>query len=180
MSGWFSWVESERIHAPEPILPHLGNRCAKARSKVCKISAKRAGDMVIHLVIHSEWQASRRESGRLLRATLTAGQVSIAPELIRGLRHCRIVADKGCDSGLMRETACKSRSRSCIPKRDDGKRKGSFHRGYYRKRHQVENFLQRIKRQRRVAARYDKLAEVFFNFILLASILEVRSELQTL
>jgi transposase len=113
--------------------------------------------------------------GRLLRATLTAGQVSdmkIGPELIRGLRHCRIVADKGYDSGLMRETARKSRSRSCIPQRDGGKRKVSFHRGYYRKRHHVENFFQRIKRQRRVATRYDKLAEVFFNFILLASTLD--------
>jgi transposase len=113
--------------------------------------------------------------GRLLRATLTAGQVSdmkIGPELIRGLRHCRIVADKGYDSGLMRETARKSRSRSCIPQREGGKRKVSFHRGYYRKRHHVENFFQRIKRQRRVATRYDKLAEVFFNFILLASTLD--------
>lgn len=110
--------------------------------------------------------------GRLLRATLTAGQVCdamIGPELILGLRHCRIVADKGYDSALMRETACKSRSRSCIPRREGGKQKVSFHRGYYRKRHHVENFFQRIKRQRRVATRYDKLAGVFFNFILLAA-----------
>ena len=122
--------------------------------------------------------------GKLLRATLTAGQVSdmkIGPELIWGLSHCRIVVDKGYNSGLMRETARKSRSRSCIPQREGRKRKIPFHRGYYRKRHHVENFFQRIKRQRRVATRYDKLAEVFSNLILLASILEWlrSSEVQT-
>ena len=41
----------------------------------------------------------------------------------------------------------------------------------YRKRHLVENFLERIKNFRRVATRYDKLAETFFGFACLASTL---------
>jgi hypothetical protein len=41
-----------------------------------------------------------------------------------------------------------------------------------RHRHHVGNFFQRIKRLRRVATRYDKLAGVFMNFILLAASLD--------
>ncbi len=36
----------------------------------------------------------------------------------------------------------------------------------------MENFFQRIERHRRVATRHDKLAKIFFNFILLASTLD--------
>jgi len=36
----------------------------------------------------------------------------------------------------------------------------------------VENFFQRIKRLRRIATRYDKLAEVFLDFIPLAASLD--------
>ena len=41
----------------------------------------------------------------------------------------------------------------------------------YRRRHGVENFFQRIKRYRRVATRYDKLAETFLGFVCLAILL---------
>ncbi|MBN8710458.1 MAG: transposase [Verrucomicrobia bacterium] len=44
--------------------------------------------------------------------------------------------------------------------------------GYYRKRHRVENFFQRIKALRRLATRYDKTASCFFAFAFLASILD--------
>ena len=46
------------------------------------------------------------------------------------------------------------------------------HRGYYRLRHRVENFFQRIKRFRRVGTRYEKLALRFPGFVQLAAILD--------
>lgn len=113
--------------------------------------------------------------GRLVKAMLTAGQVSdakIGPELVAGLRGVRIVGDKGYDSQAIRQAACRSGSHSCIPRRSGSKEPAPFHKGYYRKRHHVENFFQRIKRCRRVSTRYDKLADVFFNFILLAASLD--------
>lgn len=113
--------------------------------------------------------------GRLVKAMLTAGQVSdakIGPELVAGLRGVRIVGDKGYDSLVIRQAACRSGSHSCIPRRAGSKEPAPFHKGYYRKRHHVENFFQRIKRCRRVSTRYDKLADVFFNFILLAASLD--------
>jgi transposase len=44
----------------------------------------------------------------------------------------------------------------------------------YRRRHRVENFFQRIKRYRRVATRYDKLAETFLGFVCLAILFTLR------
>jgi transposase len=113
--------------------------------------------------------------GRLVKAMLTAGQVSdakIVPELVAGLRGVRIVGDKGYDSQAIRQAACQSGSHSCIPRRSGSKEPAPFRKGYYRKRHHVENFFQRIKRCRRISTRYDKLADVFFNSILLAASLD--------
>ena len=113
--------------------------------------------------------------GRLVRAALTAGQVSdakIGPGSVNGLEGCRVVADKGYDSHAMREAVERSGSHSCIPTRKGARKKNSFHKGWYRRRHEVENFFQRIKRPRRIATRYDKLAMVFMNFVLLAATLD--------
>ena len=113
--------------------------------------------------------------GRLVKAILTAGQVNdarIGPDLVGGVRGVRIVCDKGYDSKAIRQAASRSGSFSCIPRRSGCLEPAPFHKGYYRKRHHVENFFQRIKRLRRIATRYDKLATVYFNFILLAAALD--------
>ncbi len=47
-----------------------------------------------------------------------------------------------------------------------------FHSGYYRRRHRVENFFARLKRFRRVATRYDKLAVTFLGFVQFAAIFD--------
>ena len=70
------------------------------------------------------------------------------------------------DIKAIRQAVGRSGSFSCIPQRAGGVEPAPFHKGYYRYRHHVENFFQRIKRPRRIATRYDKLAEVFLNFIL--------------
>jgi transposase len=61
---------------------------------------------------------------------------------------------------------------SCIPQREGGVEPVPFNKGYFRHRYHVENFFQRIKRLRRIATRYDKLADVFLNFILLGAALD--------
>ena len=106
---------------------------------------------------------------------LTAGQVSdmkIRPELVKSLGGVRIVCDEGYDSKAIRQAAYRSGGFSCISQRAGGVGPDPFHKGYDRHRHHVENLFQRIKRLRRIATRYDKLAEVFLNFILLAASLD--------
>ena len=55
----------------------------------------------------------------------------------------------------------------------------TFHQAYYRHRRHVENFFQRIKRDRRIATRYAKLADTHFNFILLAGVPRLAGNLMT-
>jgi transposase len=48
----------------------------------------------------------------------------------------------------------------------------AFHRGYYRRRHVVEKFFCRIKRNRRLSTRYEKLAITFLAFVQLAAVVD--------
>jgi transposase len=125
--------------------------------------------------LNSKLHAVVDGKGRLVRASLTPGNVhdaKAAPDLLAGLRGVRIVGDKAYDSGPLRDTIRRSRSRHCIPSTARRKIPAPFHQGYYRHRRHVENFFQRIKRNRRIATRYDKLADTYFNFILLAACLD--------
>ena len=84
----------------------------------------------------------------------------------------RLVADKGYDSRKFRERIWDEGSCPCIPPLKNRKAPVRWHRGYYRLRHRVENFFQRIKRFRRVGSRYEKLALHFLGFVQLAAILD--------
>lgn len=104
---------------------------------------------------------------------LTGGNVSdvgIAPGIIEELEGVVIVADKAYDSDPLREQILSRGNRTCIPPRSNRIKPGHHSPHIYKKRHRVENFFQRIKRYRRVATRYDKLAETYFGFVCLAAI----------
>ena len=147
---------------------HQDGHGGKGGKEAQAIGATRGGwNSKLHAVVDGR--------GRLVRLRLTAGQVGdalIGPEIIAGLGGVRVVADKGYDSARMRETAAASGSTSCIPRIEGRKEPAPFHKGFYRLRHRVENFFQRIKRYRRVATRYEKLAHTYFNFVLLAAALD--------
>ena len=64
--------------------------------------------------------------------------------------------------------------KTCIPARSNRTTAVPFSAKLYRRRHRVENFFQNIKRYRRVATRYDKLAETFLGFVCLAIPLTLR------
>ena len=115
--------------------------------------------------------------GRALKLLLSAGNVvdiTVAPALVADLTASTctaLVADKGYDSDALRHLLrakgifpCLSLNRCRLTPRP-------FHRGYYRRRHRVENFFGAIKRHRRIATRYDKLASSFLAFVSLAAIL---------
>src|SRR6516164_1115542 len=64
--------------------------------------------------------------------------------------------------------------KTCIPARSNRTTTVPFSPTAYRRRHRIENFFERIKRYRRVATRYDKLAETFLGFICLAILFTLR------
>jgi transposase len=112
--------------------------------------------------------------GRALQIAVAPGQcVDIqAVEAIELPVDKRVVADKGYDSDAFRETIIAKGSKPCIPPRKNRVRRVPWHRGWYKKRHHVENFFQRIKRLRRVSTRYEKLSLHFLAFVQLAAVLD--------
>jgi transposase len=113
--------------------------------------------------------------GRAVALSIAPGpqhdQHAVAP-VLSSARGRRIVADKGFDADVFRARLRTQRTRCCIPPRRGRLKPARFHRGYYRCRHQVENFFGRIKIHRRISTRYDKLAETFLGFVCLAAILD--------
>lgn len=113
--------------------------------------------------------------GRAVALSLCAGPRhdlhAIAP-LCRVLRRKRVVADKAFDADSLRRRLRRIGARPCIPPRRGRRNPAAFHRGYYRRRHHVENFFARIKRHRRVSTRYEKRADRFLAFVKLAAVLD--------
>lgn len=115
--------------------------------------------------------------GRALKLLLSAGNVAditMAPGLIADLRarDCgTLVADKGYDSDALRVLLVEKGIFPCLALNATRKQRRSFHRGYYRHRHHVENFFCALKRHRRIATRYEKLAASFAAFVSLSAIL---------
>ena len=113
--------------------------------------------------------------GRAVALGLAAGQrhdlVAVEP-LLACMRHRHAVGDKGFDADTFRARLRRQHTRACIPPKRSRRRRVPFHRGYYRCRHQVENFFCRIKRYRRISTRYDKLAATFPSFVQLAAVFD--------
>lgn len=92
--------------------------------------------------------------------------------LLATMRGKHAVADRGFDADTFHRTLRLHRARACIrPKRGRAWRH-LFHRGYYRRRHRVENFFCRLKRHRRISTRYDKLASSYLAFVQFAAVLD--------
>ena len=113
--------------------------------------------------------------GRPCSLLLTAGHVadvSKATEVLQEIEAKIVVADKGYDSDQLRIWLFERDVPPCIPRKSNRKNPLPYRRSSYRKRHLVENCFGHLKTFRRVATRYDKLAETFFGWILLAVIIK--------
>jgi transposase len=114
--------------------------------------------------------------GRAVSLSLAPGQhadVCAAQTAARPpLRGTITVADKGYDSDVFRAQLRRWGSRPCIPPRCNRLQPVTWHSGFYRKRHKVENLFQRLKRYRRIGTRYEKRDLYFLSFVQLAAILD--------
>lgn len=112
--------------------------------------------------------------GQPIRLLLSAGNeadISHAQTMMEEIPAEILVADKGYDSDEFRQWLIERGIIPCIPSRSNRKHPHAYSERTYRKRHLVENFFERIKNFRRVATRYDKLAETFLGFVCLAATL---------
>ena len=113
--------------------------------------------------------------GHAVALLLTEGQVhdiKAAPELLQSMRHVIVVADKAYDSNALRELLLRQGCRACISNKVNRKEPAPFHRGWYRKRHRIENFFQRAKSKRRFATRFDKTLTCFLSTVALTAVLD--------
>jgi transposase len=135
--------------------------------------------------------------GRPLGIVLTAGQVHDSTQIAQVLDRVRVprkgpgrprkrpvsvLTDKAYGGRPARKVLRDRRISALIPTKDnerearnkrgsDGGRPFKFEKERYRMRNVVERCINRLKQSRRIATRYDKLADSYLAFITIASIL---------
>ena len=94
-----------------------------------------------------------------------------ALDLIDGIAAEYVIADKAYDANRLYEKVIEQGGDPVVPPRRHRKRQHAYDKALYKERNRVENFFKRIKHCRRIATRYDNLAETFMGFVVLASIM---------
>lgn len=111
--------------------------------------------------------------GNPCRILLTEGQVHDITQteaLIAGVHDANILADKGYDS---KKVVALIENQGCVPvipaRKCSAPRKIDWH--LYKERALVEGFFQKIKRNRRIAMRFEKLAAHYLAMVTIAAVL---------
>jgi transposase len=86
-------------------------------------------------------------------------------------RPDRVVGDKGYSSKDNRDYLRRRGIDYTIPRRENAQHRGPFDEAIYRMRNRVERLINRLKQYRRIATRYEKLAENYLAMLHIGSIL---------
>ena len=123
------------------------------------------------------------KAGRLVRFTIRPGNAAEVPELtilLDGVLAGELIADKACDSDLIRLALAAGGIVATIPSRVNRRVQYWYDPIRYRTRHLVENYLCDVKQFRAVSTRYSKLADSHCAMVKMASwIIETRSTRRT-
>ena len=112
--------------------------------------------------------------GLPVRLALTPGQTHDshgAALLLHDLpENAVVVGDKAYDAAWIRERIEAQGAAPNIPDRITRRSRHCFSRALYRERNRIERFFNKLKHFRRLATRYDKLADSFLAMLKLAAI----------
>ena len=111
-------------------------------------------------------------SGRPLRFILTAGGRSDyikALELLEGIPYQVLLADKGYDADYIVEAGEEKGAEVVIPPRSNRNISRSYSKPLYKERNLIERMFSKLKHFRRIATRYDKLAERFLSWVFIGA-----------
>ena len=125
--------------------------------------------------LNSKIAAITDKRGKAVALNLCAGnsgEIQAVAPLLDKLHKIVAVADKGFDSDQLRKDLMELGNRCCIPGRSNRLIPIVYNKAFYRLRHHVENFFQRIKSYCRIATRYQKLALTFLSFVQFAAVLD--------
>lgn len=113
-----------------------------------------------------------RHEAKYLESLLDLGRIKRERQGRPRSRPTVLVGDKGYSYPSLRRLLHRRRIKAVIPRRSDQGRTRSLDREVYRERNKIERLVARLKRHRRIATRYDKLAMSFEAWITLACVLE--------
>ena len=113
--------------------------------------------------------------GNPVRLSVTEGQVhdvTQAATLLDPISDANVLADKGYDSDALVAVVQARGCTAVIPSRDcRAGRRRRYDKHVYKERFLVECFFQKIKRNRRLSMRFEKLAAHFLGMLTIASAL---------
>ena len=110
--------------------------------------------------------------GNPIRLVLTQGQASeytVAKALICGLEAEYILTDKGYNSDDFIQAIHDNGALAAVPPCSHRKKKRDYDRNHYKERNLVKRFFQKIKKYRRIATRYERLARNYNSMPILDS-----------
>ena len=118
-------------------------------------------------------------SGKPVVCALSEGQKHESPQAIPLLTRAQermwfdaLAGDKGYSASALRNWLGHQEIEAVIPKCDDEMPPNEYDRNLYRERPKIERTINRLKRFRRVATRYEKLASSYLAMVTIAMILE--------
>jgi transposase len=88
-----------------------------------------------------------------------------------GLTFERVIADRGYAGQAVVNLVLEQGAEVVIPPHQSAKQPRAYDRWWYRERHLVECFINKIKHFRRVFSRFDKLARRYLGFVQFTSVL---------
>ena len=107
-----------------------------------------------------------------MKIKLTGGEVHDivpAPEMIADIQADFILTDKAYDSDKFISLVESQGAQIVCPPKRNRKNQRTYDRHLYKERHLVECFFAKIKKYRRVATRYEKLARNYKAAVLIAA-----------
>lgn len=111
--------------------------------------------------------------GNPLHVHLTPGNVNDiteAPQLVEVAQARHFIADRAYDSQALAAAIEAKGMTVVIPSPPDRSRRRKIDKHVYKERHLVEHFFCRLKHFRRAATRFDKTAQNYLGFVLLAAL----------
>lgn len=105
---------------------------------------------------------------QIIDGFLTGGNtadISVADQLTADISGCYVIEDKGYDSNRHREYLTSNNNTPIIPGRKNRKEPILYDKIKYKLRLLIENFFAKLKENRRLAMRFDKLDNAFLAFI---------------
>ena len=145
------------------------HQAACSASKTQAIGSSRGGkNTKIHVLLNEKMQ--------VINVILSGGQIHDSEKAIELLANIdlagkKVLADRAYSCEKLRSYLVDHGAIACIPDKVNFKVKHDFDAELYKQRNLVERFFQRIKNYRHIAFRFDKLADCFLNFVLLASVI---------